>query len=542
MCQFLFFCFAELKRYQFSFAIAFPTINPPALIVQESAFEPLIQVFSDSQCRSLAEQISAASNKSQEKDFIDLCGFLIEICCEEDRVRVSPLSDLLDEEFFHHRKEEEEEPLIRLGFMDTGGQSSAIGWPVRNLLLALAVAVPKLRGKLIQLVGIRLSAGNQQQRLLQRSVVVKVRLPLMGDSMIFGSDGEDGPLPGSVVGWERGKKRKAVDMGTTMDPKLMAASHVALNLKLMKWRQLPSLDLDRIASQRCLLFGSGTLGCYVARMLLAWGVKTITLVDSGRVSFSNPVRQPLFNFEDCLEGGKGKAEAAAAALRQIFPGVEAKGVQARIPMPGHPLSAPTISEFEQLQQLAVDHDVFFLLTDSRESRWLPSVLAAAHRKICITAALGFDSYTVLRHGHSVLDCCTPPVPSQESSSVKLDHSTNERLSCYFCIDTDAPTNSQQQRALDQQCTVTRPGVSLMASGYAVELMVGIVSHPLGNFAPVDNNQDVFYLPPQKLGIVPHQLRGYLSHFVSSTFCGTSSPYCTACSLSVRSFSLESFPR
>lgn len=40
--------------------------------------------------------------------------------------------------------------------------------------------------------------------------------------------------------------------------------------------------------------GCGTLGCEVARTLVAWGVHKLTLVDNGRVAFSNPARQSLF--------------------------------------------------------------------------------------------------------------------------------------------------------------------------------------------------------------------------------------------------------
>jgi len=128
-----------------------------------------------------------------------------------------------------------------------------------------------------------------------------------------------------AVGWERSAQNKLAprmaDLGTTMDPLQLADQALSLNLKLMRWRILPALDLEKVASTKCLLLGAGTLGCYVARTLLAWGVQKVTFVDSGKVSFSNPVRQPLFEFEDCLEGGKPKAECAANRLKKIYPGV-----------------------------------------------------------------------------------------------------------------------------------------------------------------------------------------------------------------------------
>lgn len=86
----------------------------------------------------------------------------------------------------------------------------------------------------------------------------------------------------------------------------------------MKWQILPDLDLNVIKNSKCLLIGAGTLGCVVARNLMSWGVRNVTFIDFGTVSYSNPVRQFLYKFEDV---GRSKAETAAAAVKEIFPGM-----------------------------------------------------------------------------------------------------------------------------------------------------------------------------------------------------------------------------
>lgn len=319
-------------------------------------------------------------------------------------------------------------------------------------------------------------------------------------------------------GWERNAEGKIagrlVDLSSSMDPLRLAEEAASLNLKLIKWRLLPTLDLAKMERTTCLLIGAGTLGCNVTRCLLAWGVRRISLVDNGRVSYSNPVRQSLFTHEDCLDGGRAKAETAAMRAKEICPYADITGESIAIPMPGHVIDNEEefASACHRLEDLVKSHDVIFLLTDSRESRWMPALLGAALDKLVITVALGFDSFVAMRHG-------------AKTSSI----------GCYFCHDVNSPSDTLSGRTLDQQCTVTRPGLSYMASATAVELMASILQHPLGKEAqPSAAISPAQQIPTGSslLGLVPHQIRGFAPHFQNLLLSGERFSCCPACSTAV----------
>src|ERR1700710_821585 len=97
-------------------------------------------------------------------------------------------------------------------------------------------------------------------------------------------------------------------------------------------------------------------------------------------------------------------------------------------MPGHPVTNDdsVSKDVDTLENLIDSHDVIFLLMDSRESRWLPTLLGAKMYKLVINAALGFDTYLVMRHGVRE----EPPTLSEK----------DDRLGCYYCNDIVAPAD------------------------------------------------------------------------------------------------------
>jgi ubiquitin-like modifier-activating enzyme ATG7 len=312
-----------------------------------------------------------------------------------------------------------------VSFSDPSTYEENPGWMLRNLLVLI-----RHRWHL-QDVQILCYRDTHMRRDQPHSLILQLQTePSTADAISSEDTGSRPKIPKmpKVTGWERNGAGKlasrTVDLSEYMDERKLADQAVDLNLKLIKWRIAPNIDLDVIKNCKCLLLGAGTLGSYVSRTLMGWGVRKITFVDNATVSFSNPVRQPLFDFKDCLQGGAKKAERAAAALEEIYPGVESAGHVMEVPMAGHPITdrEKTKQHFEKLKKLIDEHDAIFLLMDTRESRWLPTVMGKSSGKIVLNAALGFDTYVVMRHG------------------LKATKDGEQELGCYFCNDVVAPAD------------------------------------------------------------------------------------------------------
>ncbi|OCK73570.1 hypothetical protein K432DRAFT_312517, partial [Lepidopterella palustris CBS 459.81] len=101
--------------------------------------------------------------------------------------------------------------------------------------------------------------------------------------------------------------------------------------------------------------------------------------------------------------------------------------------------------------------------------------------------------------------------------------------------------SIKDATLDQQCTVTRPGIAPLASSLLVELLVSILQHPLRAHAPATTSSSPPppplkpahpSLPPpfvHPLGALPHTIRGFLSSFSNMLVAGRPYDCCSACS-------------
>ncbi|KAJ8714578.1 hypothetical protein PYW07_002803 [Mythimna separata] len=511
LLHFVIISFADLKKFNYYYWFGFPSPMQPTVYMKDKSLS-IAAIFSPKQIAELA-QIYKCLDREQK------CFFAV--TKENDTICVKTLSSILDLK---------KGPLNNIDlssmyfvFNDPSNVDNP-GWPLRMYLAVLTDHCPSLLEADIKVIGLRCNAtGNIES---SRYFLVTAAMEDVKNKPCTVSD--------FWVGWEKNGKGsfgpRVAKMSASLDPVILADTASDLNIKLMKWRLAPDINVDVMKSTKCLLLGAGTLGCHVARDLLAWGFRHITFIDNGKVSYSNPTRQVLYNFQDCLNGGRDKAEAAADSLRNILPTAVSKGITAHIPMPGHPIGASlkeeTISNIQLITKAIADHDVIFLLLDTREARWLPTLIAAHYGKIVINAALGFDSYLVMRHGIGDFN--------PDETSVSSTWIPGGSLGCYFCNDVTAPGNSMKDRTLDQQCTVTRPGVAAIAGALAVEILVGLLQHPLRVNAPAvyNLNSDTEDIPPEfqgVLGPIPHTIRGFLHSYQTVTPTCAKFKQCIACS-------------
>ncbi|XP_061213853.1 ubiquitin-like modifier-activating enzyme ATG7 isoform X2 [Neopsephotus bourkii] len=459
--RFLLLTFADLKKYHFYYWFCYPALCFPDGIHMVQKPVCLGNRFPLNQIQALQK---AYDELCQKEGVTALPYFLIKY--HDNSVEISLLKNW--DGFF-----QDQGGKVTVGVYDPCNLSQYPGWPLRNFLILAA----HKWGSLLQSFEVLCFRDRTMQgvRDITHSIIFEIKLP----------ERALGPDCPKAVGWEKNQKGgmgpRMVNLSECMDPKRLAESSVDLNLKLMCWRLVPTLDLEKIVSAKCLLLGAGTLGCSVARTLMGWGVRKITFVDNAKISYSNPVRQPLYEFEDCLSGGKAKALAAADRLQKIFPGV-----------------------------------------------------------LVINAALGFDTFVVMRHGlkkpkqSELGDSCFNNTAGSSDllGSSLFSNIPGYKLGCYFCNDVVAPGDSTRDRTLDQQCTVSRPGLAMVAGALAVELMVSVLQHPEGGYAVASSSDDRMNEPPTSLGLVPHQIRGFLSRFDNVLPVSLAFDKCTACSTKV----------
>jgi ubiquitin-like modifier-activating enzyme ATG7 len=568
---FLLLAHADLKRYHFDYHFCFPALKPsaggPFTLVPGTGARGATEALGKEAAEAA---LGACDEWRRRRGTAAPAPFWLVRVAGGSAATCHPLS-AWQELTTRQREEQDQQVMVMVAMADPCHLPLVPGWPLRNLLMVASARWAALPSSSpsppLRLRVLCLRDGSSTGRASAaegRSFVVDVSVPPHAATATAAQNdgGDNNPPPAAsptpdALGWEADASGRAlprrVDLSTHLSPLMLAEQAVALNLRLMRWRAAPRLELEPLARCRCLLLGAGTLGCALARTLLAWGVRTITFVDDGRVAYSNPVRQSLYEHSDCAAGGKPKAQAAAEALARIFPGVDARGVDMRIPMPGHGAVQVAGEGVEadslRLDALVEEHDAVFLLTDTRESRWLPTLLAAARRKVAVTAALGFDGYLVMRHGVAQVaegeeeeeeggDEGEKRQQQQESLPLPPSRRSSKRVGCYFCQDVVAPSDSTRARALDQQCTVARPGLAPIAGALSAELLAALLQHPLGVEAPAEaaaeasrdeeQQDDEEQPPPPALGPVPHMIRGHLSGFSQVCMSGGAFPQCTAC--------------
>ena len=153
-----------------------------------------------------------------------------------------------------------------------------VGWTLRNLIAYVALKLGlngcvqfiSYRPSVIRRINIEKEYAFVPDTAKDNSLLLQVQIPSYDDYKWPNKQERESSY--TCVGWELNARNKpgprSVNLAPLLSPSHLAQQATDLNLKLMKWRMIPNLNLEMLSNLRVLLLGAGTLGCSVARTLL----------------------------------------------------------------------------------------------------------------------------------------------------------------------------------------------------------------------------------------------------------------------------------
>jgi len=118
----------------------------------------------------------------------------------------------------------------------------------------------------------------------------------------------------------------------------------------------------------------------------------------------------------------------------------------------------------------------------------------------------------------------------------------EEFGCYFCPSIEGVRNSVKDQALDERCTVTRGGVSMICSALGVELAISLVVHKNGFYAYGGKNCQLGEEHSLGKRDPPQQIRGNLKDFSTEQYLVKRNKKCVCCSEKVRQYYEDAMSR
>ena len=316
LASFCMICFADLKKYKFTYLCGFPAIHSESTWqISDVHRETSIQSDGEAANQSFTHRLSAEETASLVEsvqtwrysvDARQHGFFLANRIRREDSAfeslegthelqPITPTSpatnlgfrwvigaiDQYERGFFDAVPSED----CFICFADPSTYLNYPGWVLRNLLVLIRHRWKLSKARILCYRDIR--SRRHESRSLVLDIYTDSDTTDEGKATSAGRTASESP---KITGWERnlaGKfASKVANLGEYMDPQRyfllvyhvyvvptlmpfrLADQAVDLNLKLIKWRISPNLDLETVKNTSCLLLGAGTLGSYVARNLM----------------------------------------------------------------------------------------------------------------------------------------------------------------------------------------------------------------------------------------------------------------------------------